>query len=175
MPNLGTIQATPTTGWGECLDHVFEGERYSPTSPTDTGDNQGPQSPICVVSPFQTQECCQGTELVWRQKPVNKAGWAGCCGHKRGKSLQDNGRRAGGTESWDQTGCPRGKKRRRSHGCGGRIRAVPCFLGMAHLLQPDPHPIPCPVLGHSIGPWGLPGLVAAAGGPKHTSPALSRA
>lgn len=57
---------------------------------------------------------------------------------------------------------PERKGRRKSQGRGGRIRAVPCFLGMAHLLQLDPHPTPCPVMGHSIGPWGLPVLGAAA-------------
>lgn len=68
MPNLEAIQGTASTEWDACPDHVFKGKSCSPTSPIDTGDAQGPQSPIqpgqrTSVSPFQTQGCVR--EQSW--------------------------------------------------------------------------------------------------------------
>lgn len=42
------------------------------------------------------------------------------------------------------------------------MRLCPASWAQPHLLQLDPHPIPRPVTGHSIGPWGLPVPLAAA-------------
>lgn len=70
----------------------------------------------------------------------------------------------GGGRGWEdrKQGLDREEEEEEEEGCGGRLQAVPCCLGTAHLLQFDPHPTPGPVTGHSIGPWGPPVPVAAA-------------
>lgn len=74
---------------------------------------------------------CWGTELVQKQKSVNEAGSAG--GYTREEACKAMGKEGlQGRESRDQTGSPRVMERkRRTQGCEGRIRAVPCFLGTA--------------------------------------------
>ena len=56
------------------------GEKCSPTCPTHMGEAREPEAPstaqnLGTPNPlFQTQACGQGTELIWRPKPVNKIG-----------------------------------------------------------------------------------------------------
>lgn len=139
MPRLGTIRGTTSTGWregqhtslrGKGAAHISHRHRRCPGTPEP--------HPICVQKlcvPIPDTRMCQRTELFWRQNPVNKVEWTGCCGSQQKEGLQGNGERAGGTESQNWTGYQRGReRRRRSQGCGGRSRASPTFSHQTLIL-----------------------------------------
>lgn len=66
-----------------------------------------------------------------------------------------------GRENRECTGSPR-EKEEELGAVGARSGAVPCLLGTVPSSHLTTIPIPCPVTGYSIGPWGLPVTLAAA-------------
>jgi hypothetical protein len=62
-----------------------------------------------------------------------------------------------------------------TRGCEAEVGLCPASWAVPHLPQLDSNPTPCPVTGHSIGLWGTVTASGSCQGPKHLSPASSRA